>query len=121
MANEIALNASLTFKKNGVEESLSKTSSITVSGKRCIRHVQNIGTSEEAMVIGELATLGYCMIRNMDSTNYVEIRSGTGTANFMKLKAGESAGPFRFGSGATAPYAIANTAAVDIEYLIIED
>jgi len=37
----------------------------------------------------------------------------------LKLKAGETVGPLRLGTD--TPWAQANTAAVELEYLIIED
>lgn len=122
MANEITRTASLQFAKGNVAavafSEASKNSN--VSGTRYHRTVQQIGTSEEALGLGELASLGYCMIKNLDATNYVEIKTATSGTAFLKLKPGECA-LFRFGSGVTAPFAQANTAAVSIEIMIVED
>jgi hypothetical protein len=57
----------------------------------------------------------------LDATNYVSIRPATGAANAVELKAGEFSGPFRLARTATAPFAIANTASVSLEYWIFED
>lgn len=91
-----------------------------VTGVRNIRHVQQIGTSEEALYLGELASLGWAFFKNLDPTNYLEIRSATGAGNdIIKLLAGDFCW-FRFGSDVTAPYAIANTAACYLSYTIFE-
>lgn len=34
---------------------------------------QTIGTSEEAVVIGDIGTLGYCLFKNEDATNFIEV------------------------------------------------
>ena len=92
-----------------------------VNGGRYTKNNQSIGTTEEAIQLGEVGTLGYAIFINRDETNYLEIRSASGAGNdIIKLKAGELA-MFRFGSDVTAPYAIANTSACVLEYLIIED
>ena len=118
MANELTVSASLSFSKSGVEASLSYGGlRFTVTGAKATRIVQAIGTSEEALDLGDVGTSGYILIKNLDSTNYVSIRPGTGTANCIKLKAGEIA-MFRI---ETAPWAIANTAACNVEFLLIEN
>ena len=122
MASEITLTAALAFSKGGVSVDLSKVAAaFDVAGQRYIKNTQQIGTSEEAIGIGELASLGYAIFVNRDPTNYLEIRSATGSSNdIIKLKAGEAA-LFRFGSDISAPYAVANTAACYLEYLIVEN
>lgn len=89
------------------------------SGKKFIHHTQSIGTSEEALVLGEVTSLGWACFMNWDSTNYVEIRSATGAANdIIKVPPGLPAF-HHFGSDVTAPYAIANSAACKLEYWIV--
>ena len=65
-------------------------------------------------------SLGWAFFTNHDATNYVEVSSGTGLQAFLRLEANESAGPFRLAPAAVL-YATANTAAVSLEYLVIED
>jgi hypothetical protein len=121
MANELTISTSMTFSKGGATQSMSKNGlQVTVSGTKYVKGSQSIATTETAIKLGDLASLGFCMIRNTDATNFVSIRAGTGTGNFLKILPGETQGPFRFGSGATAPYAIADTAAVILEYMIVE-
>jgi hypothetical protein len=70
--------------------------------------------------VGEITTVGLAWFRNMDSTNYVEIGyDDSGFKKLIKLKAGEQFGPVRLAQ--SAPYAQADTAAVDLEYMLIED
>jgi hypothetical protein len=92
----------------------------TLTGTRWIDTIHNVGTSEEAMKLGELGSLGWGFIYNMDATNYVEILTGTGGTAMLKAKAAEGF-PFRFGSGVTAPYIKANTAACNVRYVLMED
>jgi len=79
-----------------------------------ITNVQSIGTSEEALVLGDVVTPGFIFVENLDVTNYVEI--GLTGSYTVKLKAREWA-IFRL---AGAPYALANTADVIIKYTIYD-
>src|SRR5690606_32079954 len=93
---------------------------VDVSGDQLLVTIQNIGTSEEAIGLGSLNTsgLGWCWLKNLDDTNYVEIRGESGGADLIRLNAGEAA-LFRLAADAT-PYGIANTAACDLAIAIIE-
>ncbi len=121
MAQEITTTASISYTKSGVTTlSLSDTSKkFDVTGVHCVRATQNIGTSIEAIAKGDISTLGWAYIRNLDATNYVEIFAvSTDTVPFLKLKAGE----FFIGRlGCTAPCGKANSSAVNIEYIFLED
>lgn len=92
--------------------------SYDVTGDKYLRHVQEIGTSEEAITLGDISTGGLVWVHNKDTANYISIRPGTGENNMIKVNAGEWAGPFRFASA--APFAIADTAAVDVEFIMLE-
>jgi hypothetical protein len=121
MANELTISGSLTWNE---DESLLAVEALLVSmtGTRYFGGIQSIGITEEAIQLGELSgnTLGWALFINLDSTNYLELRSGTGASNdIIKIKAGEFA-LFRFGSDVTAPYALANTAACRMKYRIYE-
>lgn len=118
MANELTLSASLKFVKGSTDRSFSKSGiQLDVSGTEFTNKSQTVGTSEEAIELGDVATPGYILIFNKDATNYVSVRSGTGAANLVKIPPG---GIALFHCEASAPYAIANTASVQIEYLLIE-
>lgn len=119
MANELTLTGSLSYSDSESADltlDLSKIASVTT--KIFVWNKQNIGITEEAINLGEVSSLGWAIFVNRDATNFIELRTGTGATKFAKLKAGEFC-VFRFGSGITAPYAIADTAACQMEYIII--
>jgi hypothetical protein len=119
MANELTLSGSLAFAKGSVSAALSYGPlTLTVTGTRYKESLQEIGTSAEAIEVGDLATTGYCILVNRDPTNYVTIRNGVAGADLVKLKAGEFA-IFRLAT--TTPYALANTDAVELQVLILSD
>ena len=120
MANEITISASLAFSKGGIGSSLSDSAlQFDVSGTDYMQGTQGVlHTDQEALDLGHITTPGYCYMKNTDSTNYVEIFGVEDEGATLKLKAGEVA-LFRF--GATAPFLQADTAAVQIDYLLIED
>lgn len=122
MANEITHSSSLSFLKDGVSGNTMAVarSQYTVTGYRYFRQVQSVTTSEAALQLGSLASLGWCFMKNLDATNFVQVKTATAGALMLKLKAGESA-VFRFGSGVTAPFIIADTGTCKVEYMIVED
>lgn len=119
MANEVTVSTSLQFAKGNVDLTLSDAAkTFDVTGTRYVRAVQAIGTSEEALDLGDLTDPGWAYFRNLDSSNYVELFAATGNTAFVKLKAGESC---CFRMVATAPFAKADTSSVDLEYMIVQD
>ncbi len=121
MANELTVTTVTAYEKGNVEvPSLTTRKQVTVTGNVLVDAVQSIGTSEETLALGEVATalVGYVWFYNTDSTNYVEIGNATG-AYQIKLKAGEVA-VLRLDSWA-AIYAKANTAAVLLQYRLFSD
>lgn len=121
MADEITLNLKLRFAKGGTDVTFAPAVDlkIDVAGSQLIHHIQSVGTSEEALTLGDVAAGGYFICINRDATNFVELRSGTGATDFIRLKAGDAC-CFRLSNDATAPFAIADTAACEIEYYLIE-
>jgi hypothetical protein len=122
MADELKLSGSLAYSDSEGTELPSFDVIellVDVSTKRYVHAKVSVGTSEEAIDLGDLsAPLGWAMFVNRDSTNYVELRLGTGASNDMvRVNAGEFA-LFRFGSDVSAPYLIAPTAACQVEYRI---
>ena len=79
----------------------------------------SIGTSEESITFTDIATNGWAMFTNMDTTNYVEWGFSTGVYG-GRMKAQESAGPFRVNPGATI-YLKANTGACRVRVVMYED
>lgn len=93
---------------------------ITVSGADSIVRTQQVGTSEEALVLStDITTAGYVFIENMDPTNFVEIAPASTETKMIKLLPGEFT-VFRMAGGAV-PTAQADTATVQVRYGIIEE
>lgn len=126
MANEISATPGISVTPSGGATMTRGGSTITISlvdsAQRYVAGIQTVGTSEEALNLGEVAgtTLGWAWFKNLDATNFVSIKTATSGTIFAKLKAGEAC-MFRFGSGVTAPYVIADTASVRLEYTVFVD
>lgn len=74
MANEITLTISATITNGDFKDSfLPGAEQITQTTLGGHSTVWTVGTSEEDLVIGDVGTLGLMMLRNLDSTNYVQI------------------------------------------------
>lgn len=121
MANEIAVNCKLAVSNGNLSDSL------TVNYKRdqaaALSHnpVISVGTSEEVIATGDIGTLGFVMFQNLDSTNYVDIgpESAGAMVALIRLEAGDVA-LMRLKPGITIR-AQANTAAVKLNMLLLED
>ena len=121
MAREFTINGSLAYEDDeNTDASLQIVDLIaSIATKIYSKFKKNIGITEEALPLGEVAAPGWCLIINRDETNFVNLRVATAGAIFAKLKPGECA-LLRLGSGAAAPYAIADTAACQVEGLIFD-
>ncbi|HVK10862.1 MAG TPA: hypothetical protein VM597_18985, partial [Gemmataceae bacterium] len=100
MANEVTTTTTLFYSDSAEQEMTSGTENFqrSVSTKRPVKHTQNIGTSEEAITLGDGGTIKELYLRNLDATNYVEIKTGTGGVITDKLLPGEDC-IHRLGSG----------------------
>lgn len=121
MADELTLNTGWTYNKNGRKRVISPTvSQEDISGAGVVENMQAIGfAAHEALVLGDVATPGFCYFRNSHATNYIEIGiDSTGTfVPFIKLMAGQSCFVWW---GGTDPYAKANTSAINLDYAIAD-
>lgn len=120
MANEILTSGGIVYS-----DALGQTSNLqslnvysTISTTQFVEIAQSITTSPVAINLGPLATLGWCIFKNLDPTNYIEILTGTGGVKFARIYPGKTCGPIYLGSGVTAPFAQANTAVCLMQYLI---
>lgn len=122
MANELTLTLQFKYTTGNLNiNPEGKTgATVTVTGTNALSHVQNIGTSEEAITLGDVTPGGYCYVENLDGTNFVSLRQATGASDFLRLKAGEAC-IFRMDADATAPFAIADTAACDVLFVLLEN
>lgn len=117
MSDELRLGIVLSFSKGGAKANRAEHIEVDVTGDAFTHEVQSVGTTEEELPQGaDLGTPGYVFIKNLDSTNYVEIGSTTGVYD-IKLLAGEVA-LYRHNSATL--YGKANSAACLVEYIIIE-
>lgn len=125
MADELSISGRLAYSDDdGLQSELEVNAwPVTLATPRSIHAKMNVTTGEVVVPLGPVVAPTWAMFRNLDldsSTYYIELRVGTGGAKFAKLLPGETAGPFRLGSGAQAPYAIATGGTVEMEYLVCE-
>jgi hypothetical protein len=117
MANEISVGLSLTVNKNGASATVTEALSETMTGDNFINNVQAVGTSNEALVFGDVSAGGWVVCKNLDPTNYVEIFLDASNAQCVaKLLPGEAC---KFKPNA-AVYARANTGACNVQVLSTE-
>lgn len=120
MANTVSGSVSLNCALgSSVSESLSGTISATMSGDDFIKTTQLIPTSITAIGLGNLASVGAYLIKNLDTTNYVDIFTSTAGVTILHLLPGSSAAGY-FSNNITAPAAKSNTASVQIAYEFCE-
>lgn len=120
MANEISVSSRLTITNANLKFSFSpgtKTFDQTAQGGPTPGY-KTIGTTEESEAFGELGTLGWLVMENLDATNYVEWGFAT-TVYGGRLEAGEMA-MFRLNPSTTL-YLKANTAACKVAIYALED
>lgn len=122
MANEITITLSASVANSYFKSSF-QPGSIQLNQTAIGGHmpIVSVGTSEEALTFGDISTLGYVALRNLDTTNYVDIgpESGGAMVAMIRLKAGNVA-IMRLKPGITVR-AQANTAAVKLQVWALED
>lgn len=120
-ANRITINHSIAISGTNGSASLPGSDSIDQVGTHFIENIQDCTAgSWEAINLGDIDTLGWLAIKNLDATNYVEIATANdGSGIFTKILAGASMPPIK-GQPSATYYVRANTAQVKIAYLAIE-
>lgn len=117
----IALNVTAKLSVNTGSTNISAPTfnqSVTPAGQNVFTAVQTIGTSSEIINVGDVTTIGYVLITNLDATNYVEIDNATGINVWpQKIKAG---GFIILQPQSATLYAKANTGSVDIFISAVE-
>jgi len=120
MANTATITASLSYTDGSGSEELAQTDlAATLTNAGFTRARQSITTSESAINLAGLSGPGYALIINRDATNYVELKVATAGAIFAKLDANGGVALVKLGSGAQAPFAIANSATCIIDVFIV--
>lgn len=122
MADELKYTLNVTHVNGDLKVSYASGQvGVDQTTKGAYQNVQVVGTSEEVIATGaDLTAFGYCLLVNLDATNYVEF--GPESAGAMvaigKLKAGEHAW-LRLKPGITLR-AQANTANVRLLVTILD-
>lgn len=122
MASELTVSVSLSGAKTWALKNLQLAGiQPDMAGTKFMQGSQLVPTTAggTAINLGTLATVGWFLIINRDTTNFVSLYNAVSGTKFAKLKFGEPCCG-RFDPSVTAPAAIADTAACLIEYLIFE-
>lgn len=121
MANELQITLSSTFTNGSLKDTIaSATLNVTQTTQGFHGPCVSVGTSEEDFDDGDVATLGWIYMKNVDSSNYVQWgpKSAGAMVAMGRLKAGEWA-IFRMEPGITLRW-VANTAAVKVQVKLYE-
>ena len=112
MANELELNVSFTYRDGDseVDNSADDPTFVDIVTLTYYNAIQSVGTSAEAVQVGDVSSPGFVFMRNLDPTNYVDVYASNGGDRFARMYPGEPC-LLRLGPDASAPYIIANTAA----------
>jgi len=81
----------------------------------------SIGTSKTALTLGGVSgsDLGYCLLKNLDPTNYVSLYSDNASATeIARLAPNGGVALIPFGPAST-PFLAAHTSACNVQYMII--
>lgn len=121
MAGTITLQTGITHVNGSLSINVPQESkAIVQTTQGAFTDTQSIATTDTALTIGSIATLGVMVVKNLDATNFVDIGSYVGGTFYplVRVLAGERY-PFRVKPGLTL-YAKAGTAAVKIQKTIYE-
>lgn len=122
MANEITIQSNIAVSNGGLSTD-TKQASYRVNQTTAAIHdaVHTITTTEAALSFPTITTKGYLWLKNLDSTNFVTFgpESGGAMVPFIKLAAGETAGPMEIASGVTIR-ADADTASCKVRVVLTE-
>ena len=111
------IKAALSFYDGDTSEVMSDgPTTFSLTGTKILRNRQTVGTSAEVLIVGDITSPGYAIIKNLDSTNYIEVQAGASEVAPIKVSAGKFC-VVEF--TVAAPYVIADTASVEIEYLLL--
>lgn len=123
MAGTVSLSAALSFLSaltGGALVGLSKPNLPVVSSAGNYQQGnQLIPTTAggTALNLGAVATPGWLFIQNMDAANYVTILNATSGSSCVKLLPGEFA---LFRCASATPALLANTAGVEVQYILCD-
>ena len=127
MANEIKYNLSMSLSNGSLVDSFSPSGlTANQTNQRMVRNVQSVAAgvlgagAGDAIDLGGVVVPGLATFANLDLINYIDV--GVQVAGvfipFVHLLAGQYSGPLFLGTA--APFAMANTGAVKLFYIIYE-
>lgn len=122
MANEITLNAILAYadsEKAAATLQIPANTLMTITTKKFVWNKMSVSVAEIAIPLGSVSSLGYYIFINRDLTNFINLKTATSGTVFARLDANYGVAMGKFGSGITAPFAAADTAPCQMEYLIL--
>lgn len=118
MAQELQIQGQLAFSKAGAALSTIFTNAyFDVSGSVGIKNEISVGTSDETLALGDISTIGWVYMKNLDATNYI-LAGADGTLYNNKMKPLE---PMFVRWNGAAIHVKANTAPCLMEYMLISD
>lgn len=124
MPGTLSVFASLSFTNTSggsASQQLPKTT-FSTTGDHYQTSVFSVPTTAGGTAIplgGVVDAGGWAWFQNNDPTNYVDILTAVSGTAFLRLMPGEAM-VMRLNPGITAPAALAHTAAVELEYLILD-
>lgn len=111
-------SASLGYSSTEATFTGSGSVTTTQSGTGAILNVQAVGTTYEALALGDISSLGALLITNDDATNYVEVDSSSSFTSFpQKIRPGKSV---LLAPQTTTLYVKANTASCNITVTAVQ-
>lgn len=122
MANEVTVTASLSCNKPSVMSSAVgraiTNAQFTMTGNFYVApESMSVGTSATVIPLGQITAPHWAYFKNLDPTNYLTIRNGSGGADLCQLYPGEFAIIPLLTT--CVPYAVANNAPVLMEFMIL--
>ena len=127
MSNIITAGAALALSGVGVNVSASQQNiSVAQTGNKYVEQIVLTSTTAggTAIPVSNLANLGFMLIQNLDTLNYVDVMTGTtgaGGVAFARLMPGDPPFLFRWTAGITAPALLAHGAAALVSILMMEN
>lgn len=116
MANQISISGNLQAVVTPAPgQTVSLSAVIAVAGSTFVNSVQSVGTSESSPDLPGVSAPGYVYLKNLDTTNYVEV--GAVTAEYaIKLLPGDIA---LFRVDGTALFWKAHTTACEVQIFAV--
>lgn len=121
MAGTISANVSISVQHGDLNDTLNmQATGLTQTTQGKAGGIQNVATSYEALDVGDVATNGWVLLKNLDATNYVEVGREVSSAFYgvVRIEAGEVA---LFRMSQATMFVQANTATIKLQYSLYED